>query len=145
MQNWSTLLGEVEDQWGTRKGLLLVLLLLWSFFLWLFTSSDIQKISVGELLVAIAATVAVITLWMLTRMPRVPRKKVGFAVAIMYEDSPTGPQVRSDFVAKLRELIQSSQELRHKFHFVELNQRLSKRLVEAENRERLAAKMNCHS
>jgi len=66
---------------------------------------------------------------------RVPGGKIGFGVAIVYED--TTSQVKSDFVAKLRQLIQASDTLRHQFYFVEFDARLSRRFLEDQLRGRL--------
>lgn len=143
MPDLSKLLGEVEDQWSTKKGLLLVLFLVGSSFLWLATSVDLRKLTLGQWALGSLVMLSVSALWWFTRLPRVPRKKVGFGVAILYEEGSDGKKIQADFAGKLRELVLVSSRLRYTFHFVEFKDRVARRFVEGEH-ERLAIKTNCH-
>jgi len=144
MTDPAKLFDEIQEQWSTKKGLFLVLVVLGGFLLWIFTAAELAKMSRLQWLLGLLVMAAVTGLWWFTRLPRVPRGRVGFGIAIVYEDAVEGSRIQADFVARLRELIQGSESLRRRFHFIECDARLARRFVDGEAGGRLAARTNCH-
>ncbi|MBZ5555801.1 MAG: hypothetical protein LAO77_00865 [Acidobacteriia bacterium] len=70
-QDLAKLFADVEAQWSTKKGLLLVLATVAALLIWLFTSVDLSKISTGQWILFVASMAVVVGLWWFTALPRI--------------------------------------------------------------------------
>lgn len=86
--------------------------------IWFFYSPQSNKVSTVGLISSATIGLLVLTIWMLTnRLPRVAREKVGIVIGILCDDPQEDKQVKVDFVAHLRQLVQQGDS---QFHLVEL-------------------------
>ena len=108
-----------KDRWHTHTGLFLVLGTAVGLLLITFAGVDLRQISLSEWIITVTILVCITFVWLKTRLPRVPKGRVGFGVAIQFEESEHERQLRSDFLVTLRELLMASQ-LKHQFSFIEL-------------------------
>jgi len=92
-----------------------------------FAGLDIARITIFEWSIIAIILIALALFWYRTRLPHVPSKKVGFGVAIAFEDSEHAKRIRSDLILTLRELVTGSQ-FRHEFEFVEFSNSVAGRL-----------------
>jgi tetratricopeptide (TPR) repeat protein len=91
-----------------------------------------------------AAIIAIPCAWLVSRrVPKFPRGKIGFAVAITCEDEAMRRRVVSDFIITLRTLIKGSPSGK-KFNFIGLPEHIAARVVDAEDAHELRKKARCH-
>jgi len=133
----------IRERWHTHTGLGIALcaaLLLLTYF---FEGFDISQISAAEWTIVIVALVVLYIVWELTALPRVPRDRVGFAVAIQFENSTHAQRLRSDFVFALRGLL-TAFHFRHEFYFMELPSGIANTIADEETARRIATRANIH-
>ena len=86
--------------------------------LWIFYSSEPKTISLSGLAFALTIGVIVAFVWWITnRLPRVNKGNAGIVIGILCDDPAEDKQVKIDFVANLRQLIQQGGS---RFQLVEL-------------------------
>jgi hypothetical protein len=111
---------------------LIALLVSLLFLLVLASNFSISKIDPLWWLVIILILGAISLAWWLTnRIPRTPKGKVGFLVAIVQEDESKQQKFKNDFIRVLNELLQGG-NLRYQFRFIELNQFHSAKILDPE-------------
>lgn len=131
------------DRWHSRTGLAAVLAGIIVLGVFVFAGIDIKNVSLPEWSILAALVLIVCLVWFRTRIERAPRDRVGFGVAIEYEDADLGQKLRSDFVVTLRNLLDGSHH-RHKFQFIAFPQSLAKRITNEEQAFWLTRKANLH-
>ena len=138
MSNWVAIAFDfVRHRWDSRSGLAIALLSLLSALVMAFAGIDISEVRATEWMIIVSACGGMALLWWWTRLPRVPKGKMGFGVAIAFEHSDHAQQLRSDFILTLRDLIMES-PLSQRFHFVEFGASTARRIVNPEDAGRLA-------
>lgn len=131
-----------KERWHSRTGLAVSLAFVAVGLTITFADINLSTVSLVEWLLIVAALLVLAVLWFMTRLPRVSKGKVGFGIAIEFEDSEPAKQVRSDFVVALRELVQNSPRFRHEFVVVEFSQSVAKVLTDQQRAERVARQSN---
>jgi hypothetical protein len=136
------LLRAIRHRWSTPSGLVLVLLLVGVTLAAFFAQFDLTAVSRREWLF-VGVVLAVVALgWWRTRLPRVGKHKVGFGVAIHFEDPNNAKQLKADLVDTMAQLLQGSR-LRYDFQFIEFSQAVARRVVEhPEDVDRLVRQAN---
>ena len=144
MPEWKKeLLGYVQERWPTRTGLTVALCTVAVLLVYAFAGIDLGQVSLSEWGITIISLLVISILWLKTRLPHVPKGKVGFGVAIQFEDSEHEKRLRSDFLLALRDLL-AAPHLRHEFWFVELPKTVAKRITDPEQAQWVAKKANLH-
>jgi len=140
-QNLRNLLEFSKDNWSSARGLLSGLLLIFIATCLLFTAIDFSKIpTYGWCLIGILLFLVII-IWLRTRLPRVPKGKIGVGLALIVEDDEPSKKAFVDFKYKLNELLQFS-ALSHEFKFVELPQSICNNIKDNESLHDLARKVD---
>ena len=142
--DWTALLEEGRKRWASRRGLLIVVLVIFGFALFEFSKVDLHKITGPEWLV-ICLLVAVVTgVWLVTnRLPRTAKGKVGFGVAIYCENPRHEATLRADLLITLRELLYTS-GLRYEFDFIEFSQHIAAKITDQTTAEEIRRKSRVH-
>ena len=144
MANWIPAAFDfVVDRWDSRSGLIMALFVLVVVLLVTFAGVDVSKIQPTEWAIVILSCLGLSFLWWWHRLPRVPKNKLGFGVAIAFEHSDHAQKLRSDFILILRDLLLASQ-LSQRFHFVEFGASAARGIVDADDATRLARRCNLH-
>ena len=144
MAEWIKLLiPEIKDRWHTRTGLLIALVLVTGTLVGVFAKINLTEVTGTEWAIIIASAILVSVVWAKTRVPRVPKGKVGFALAIDFEEPKQARQLWSDFILIIRDLLNKS-NFRHRFHFVEIPQHFAKSITTPEEAERIATRARIH-
>ena len=130
-----------QDRWDSRTGLAVALATVTSLLIGAFAGIDIAEVSLIEWLVVVVACTGTWFVWWATRLPRVMPGRIGFGLAIQYEDSEHAKQLRSDFVLALGDLITSHDEL---FQFVELPVSVARRLLSTDDAAHFARQYQLH-
>jgi hypothetical protein len=120
-----------KERWHTKTGLFLVLLAVIGTLVFVFAGIDLGQVSRIEWGLIGAGGIAVVALWHVTAIPRAPKNRVGFGVAIQFEDVEHERKLHSDFLVTLRELLDSSR-YKHQFAFVEFPKRLANQITDQE-------------
>ncbi len=115
------------DRWHSRTGLVSVLAGLLAAGIFVFAGIDITNVSVAEWAILFAISLIVWLLWLRTSIERAPRDRVGFGVAIEFEDSDQAKKLRADFVDTLKTLLDAPGR-NHRFRFIEYPQSIAKRV-----------------
>ena len=139
LQDW--IVEVARERWATRTGLGAVLVVVGATLIAFFAQLNLSDVASREWAMTAIILVGVVALWWRTRLPHVARGKVGFGLAIEFEDEAHGKQIRNDFVATLKELIAGS-PLSHKFEFVELPQSVARRLDRSAEVDRVSRQSN---
>ena len=134
----STRLGTGGD---SRTGLAVAVTSVAAFLTSAFAGIDIAEVSFVEWLVIFVACTVTWIVWWATRLPRVMPGRIGFGLAIQYEDSDHAKQLRSDFVLALGDLITSHGNV---FQFVELPVSVARRLLSADEAAHFARQCRLH-
>jgi hypothetical protein len=93
-----------RDLWPTRFGLFAALVLVVVILFPIFTGTDISRVSILEwVLLAVALFLVIATWHFSTTVPKVPRNRVGFGVAIYFESQRHAKTVHTDLLNRLRE------------------------------------------
>ena len=143
MSDWQNRLVEtVQERWHSKTGLVLALFVALVLLVGAFASVDLSGVTTPEWIWILAACSAIVVAWTRTRLPRVRRKKVGFGIAIEFENDEDARRVRSDFVLALRALVQGSSALRDQFAFVEFSQSVARQLTDQNRITRLTQVTN---
>lgn len=137
--NWLVVYG--FDRWHSRTGLVSVLAGLLAGGIFVFAGIDITNVSVAEWAILFAISLIVWLLWLRTSIERAPRDRVGFGVAIEFEDSDQAKQLRADFVDTLKTLLDAPGR-NHRFRFIEFPQSIAKRVQTHEQALWLLRKAN---
>lgn len=132
-----------RDRWQSKTGLVGVIGVVCASLVLTFAGIDLANVSRFEWAIVAAFALGIALAWRQTAYPRNPRRKVGFGVAIEYEDDADAARLRSDFVLTLRDMLGAS-PLRHQFHFVEFPQRVAKDLSNEERARFVAQRSNIH-
>jgi hypothetical protein len=86
--------------------------------LWFFYSPEPKKIPIFGWISSVAAGVLVLVIWLVTnRLPRIAKGNTGIVIGILCENPEEDKQVKIDFVANLRQLVQQGG---NRFQLVEL-------------------------
>lgn len=92
-------------------------------------------------LTALAVSVTVVLLWWLSVKPkRHPKRVVGVDIAIVSEEPKQQLQVRNDFVATIRKLMESSSRSSHPFHLIEHPKHIAAKIKSREDAMELTRK-----
>ncbi len=144
MSEWKEeLLAQARHRWHTPTGLLLALVAVLGPLVLVFANIDLAAVSWVEWAVVCIAGIAVAAFWAKTRIRRVGRGKVGFGVAVAFEDADEERRVRSDFVQALRGLLDRSR-FRHRFDFREFPSQVGESIVDDDAARRLALGYGLH-
>jgi tetratricopeptide (TPR) repeat protein len=134
----------LSERWERRYTPLILILLLLLILLPMAASVKFSSIDLAWWVIMVIACVAVFAIWWLsTRLPKVPKGKVGFVVAISHEDPTEQTTFRNDFVRVLNELLQAS-NLRYKIKFIELNRFHATKILDTETANRYLRKTKGH-
>ena len=131
-----------QDRWPTRTGLVLALLLAAVTLISTFAGLNLADVSAIEWGVVVAVCVGISTVWLTTRFPRTPKGKVGFGIAIEFENSEHAKRIRSDLVVALRELVAASEHFRHQFHFTEFSHAVARTITDSTKADRIMRRAN---
>lgn len=129
------------ERWHSRTGLVAAIAGVLLIGILLFAGITLANVSPAEWVILGSVVLAVVVAWFLTRVERVPSDRVGFGVAINYENSEDAKQLRSDFVLTLRDLLHGSENL-HRFQFIAFPDSLAKWVAGEEQAKWLARKAN---
>jgi tetratricopeptide (TPR) repeat protein len=140
---YKVLLQAAKDRWHTKTGLFAGVAALALFLLIAFAGVDLAEISLGEWGFVAFAIIVLSIYWVRTRIPRVPRGKVGFAIALDLEDPTSVTTLHSDFIVSLKELLASS-NLKYQFHFIELPKPVIERITDYSQAKKVADLGNIH-
>lgn len=92
-------------------------------------------------LTALAVSVTAVLLWWLSVKPkRHPKRVVGVDIAIVSEEPKQQLQVRNDFVATIRKLMESSSRSSHPFHLIEHPKHIAAKIKSREDAMELTRK-----
>ena len=100
-----------------------------------------SEVNFIEWILVIVACAVMWIVWRVTRLPRVMPGRIGFGIAIQYEDSQHAEQLRSDFVLALGDLITSHGNL---FQFIELPVSVARRIINADEAKHFARQCRLH-
>lgn len=126
-----TALAFVKDKWHSRTGLVVALSAAAVFLIVIFAGIDLEQVSRSEWIITSLVLVSIYIFWSKTTLPRVPKGRVGFGIAIQFEDSEHERKLRSDFLLTLRELLASSR-LSHQFSFIEIPKGSANKITDEE-------------
>lgn len=142
MPEWlQTAINTARDRWDSRTGLAVALISISAFLISAFAGIDITEVNFAEWLIIITACTVTWLVWWATRLPRVTPGKIGFGLAIQYEDSEHAKKLRSDFVLALGDLITSHGNL---FQFIELPIAVARRIVSFEEATQVGQQCRLH-
>jgi tetratricopeptide (TPR) repeat protein len=138
------LLEAAKSRWHTPSGLFLAELFAFGSLLLFFKAVDLKTLSAINWIIAVVCAFAVGLVWWKTGLPKAASGRVGFGVAIVYETPELGKTLRSDFVPRLRDLLQGSL-FKHRFAFLEFPEKVAGRLVTEPDRvNQLMRRCNVH-
>lgn len=130
-----------NSHWPFRTGLLSALAIVFITLAFLFSAIDFSKVPLFGWIFICFMLLITVCFWWKTRLPRVPKNKVGIGLALSIEDDAGSKVALTDFQYKLRELLQGS-KLRHEFEFVEIPQSIAETIKNAEIAQSIAQKAN---
>lgn len=131
------------DRWHSRTGLAIVAAGIIVSGVAIFAGINIANITTVEWVLIGSAVLIVCGLWWKTSIERVSKNRVGFGVAVEFENTDQAKELRSDFIITLRNLLNGSHH-RHRFQFIEFPQSLAKRINSEEEARWLARKSGVH-
>ena len=144
MPEWlQTALNAAQDRWHSPTGFAVALTAVAGGLISMFAGIDITEVQFVEWLVIGTACAVTGLVWWKTRLPRVMPGRIGFGVAIQYEDSQHAKQLRSDFVLALCDLITSTGH-GTLFQFIELPESVTRRILSADEATAFARKCRLH-
>ena len=144
MTEWLQIaINTAQDRWHSRTGLAVALASVAAVFIGAFAGIDITEVLFVEWLIVFAACAVMGIVWWVTRLPRVMPGRIGFGLAIQYEDSQHAKQLRSDFVLTLGDLITSTGD-GNLFQFIELPISVARRILSADEATRFAKQCRLH-
>jgi tetratricopeptide (TPR) repeat protein len=126
----------LENTWYELRGLIIALCLLNIFGFSLSTQyKDINwTVFIG---IFLFLNLSIIIIWKLSnRFPIIPNGKIGFILSISCSDDTESIKLREDFIIPLKNLIYSGR-VGQNFHFIELPQRVSRKIVEKNTQEEI--------
>ena len=133
MPSWIKDLAEAAlSRWHTYTGLGIALIVVALASLFLFSALDFRNVSLSEWVGLILVFLAVTGVWWRTHIPRTPKGKLGFAVAMVYDRPDQARALRADLVMTMRDLVNDADPTR-RFHFVEVPEGIANRLVDADS------------
>ena len=122
-----------EERWERRSTPLILVLLVLLISFPIAASVKLSEIGfVWWLIISAICLTTVLLWWSSTRLPKVPKGKVGFLVAIRHEDPSKQTTFGNDFIRVLNELIQGG-NLAHQIRLVELNRFHSSKITDVES------------
>ena len=134
----------VRTQWHRRSTLLVVLLFIAGVLLWLFSGITLEKISLAELLTLSLVLIIISTIWFFSRrVPKAPKGRVGFAVAISTDTKEQRERLAKDFIDTLQDIL-SKGNLKYHFFFVEFPEYYALRIKTKEDATKYLHISKCH-
>jgi len=122
------LYNQIKDRWYSGRTLLLLLGFATFILLWLFSGIDIRNISTPEFTITVLVLGFLSVAWFVTtRLPKSPKKKIGFGVALVTETKEQHDKIYNDFILTLRELLYRSR-FRYQFEFIVYPQHFAERI-----------------
>lgn len=119
----------IKEQWYSPLTITILLILA---AVWVIYSSKDIKVDNILSLKTIAITIIALSLFVLwyytTKVPKAPKNKVGFVLAIVFETEKQSAQLVNDFIFKLRELIYKS-TLKTRYSFILLPQYYAQKII----------------
>lgn len=140
MGDWRQAVDAIADRWHTKTGLIAGFILVNVVLISFFARVDIADVQAVEWLAMALASLVLGILWWRTTLPRVPRNRVGFGVALDCENSEHAKRLRSDFVLALQELVINSPG--QLFDFIELRPSVARRILTPGEADRIAKRCN---
>src|SRR5688572_16762016 len=116
----------IRERWSTRTGLVIALVLVGGSLAAFFAQVDLAAVSVREWLFITAVLGCIAFGWWRTRLPRTRKGKVGFGIAIQFEDADSAKQLKNDLVGTMGQLLSGSR-FRRDFQFIEFSQSVARR------------------
>ncbi|QDS98120.1 hypothetical protein [Adhaeretor mobilis] len=143
MEHLVTLLIEKgRDFWKSPIALFVILTVVVVGLLKIFANDTFDNIDLAEWLIAVLAAIAVVVGWAyFRRIPKPARDKVGFGIAIEFEEPKQQVSVRSDLISKLRTLL-SQHDSVHQFELIEFSQHTCK-AIDRSSASKLLRKSQC--
>ncbi|MSO19322.1 MAG: hypothetical protein EXQ56_02490 [Acidobacteria bacterium] len=131
----------VKDRWHRPVGLFAACAIAFALLVFYFAGIDIKQVSAVEWAIVSIVIIGLIVVWRKFRLPHVPKDKVGFGIAIKFEDSEQENKLRADFLIPLRQLLTSSNSAySQRINCIELPQSIASELVEDDEKARRVAK-----
>jgi hypothetical protein len=128
----------VNKHWFTRTGLVVGLLAISVAGLPLLVAAK-ASIVIGSAIWLITV-VMLLAIWCFSRrIPRTPKKKVGFLVSINCSDDNESKRLKEDFIVPLRQLVKSG-ATGSLVHFIELPQHHAQRIIGPDEAQELRIK-----
>lgn len=133
-----------STRWEKRSTVFILVVCVCFVLLFKFTGSDLDSLTIGEIGLIVLVSFSIFVTWYFTnRLPKAPRGKIGFAVAISAETDEEEKCLASDFIDALRGFAQSQSE-RTKFHVVVVPAHHARRIGNLEDARRVRRKCRCH-
>ena len=135
----------VSENWHSPLALLVASVVLAGGCIAFFARLDLTALSLLEWVFTGIAVGALSFVWWLTtrRVAKTPKGKLGFGVAISYEDARYGKELRQDFLLAIRDLLQGT-PLSHGIHFNEFGPHIADRLDDLESARKLLDRSRTH-
>ena len=132
---------QVKPRWSSRSALALALVTGGSAALLFVSEVELGSLTWIDYAIVALVLIAIATVWHLTnRAPKAKKGRIGFVIAITTEKESHAKRLRSDFVAKIRELLIQVPSL-YGFDLIEYSQGQSEK-VTPETAERYLLKSN---
>ena len=135
----------VSENWHNPLALLVASVVLAGGCVAFFARFDLTALSLSEWVLTGIAVGALFVFWWFTtqRVPKTPKGKLGFGVAVSYEDVRYGKELRQDFLLAIRDLLQGT-PLSHDIHFIEFRPHIADGLGDLESARQLLDRSRAH-
>jgi len=132
----------LKKNWFEPTGLIAALVVTGIVEGTLFATAGASATVVTSTLVSSEIVVLILWGWSV-RLPRTPKKSIGFLVSIDCADDKESEKLRQDFVTPLRQLVKSG-AVGRAFHFMELPQHHAKKIQDHSDAETFRRKTKAH-
>ncbi len=127
------LLQRAQERWDRKTTIVIVLLVTAFALLWFFAGIKLNELSPLEIGTTVVVLAGIYLFWFFSRrLPKTPKGRIGFAVAIACETKEQEKQLGSDFVMTLRRLLDRSGD-KTKFTLIEIPPSHAKRIQTTED------------
>ena len=110
----------IEKNWHKRISLFISLIFVAVILFFVFQQFDFSKITLPQIIVVCIVLLVIVIIWVYSnRIPRAPKGKIGFALAIVVDDPAQQKKITSDFEVTLRELLYSK-KCKYPYAFIKI-------------------------
>ena len=127
---------KAQEYWPTRMGLVFSLVVVLAILIPFFAGVDLADIHPSGWMVIALVCVIVVFGWRWSSLPRIPKGRIGFGVAMEFEDSEQAKKLRADFIFALRDLV-NMEGFKYRFYLVELPEAITRQITDEEEARRI--------